>query len=267
MAVYNGERHVRESVESILAQTVDDFEFLIVDDGSSDDSLEILRGLAAVDARIHVIESKSNGGLTRSLNIAMEQARGEFIARQDADDIALPARFEFQLRVFDKNSDYDIVGTNYCFIDVNGAAIDQGFRSHFREDTLDAFTRGLNPLCHSCVMFRRNVVEAVGGYDESYRYAQDYELWLRAISNSHKTHNIPQTLHKVRRYTAEAARDVAAPALHAKERLPRLKCIIRIQLKYLKRYWYSPRYVGAFVAQCIRFVLPAPVRSLLSGRK
>ena len=191
MSVYNGAAHLRESVESILTQTYSGFEFVIVDDGSEDDSAEILRELARRDKRIVTIRNERNIGLTRSLNRALRRARGEYIARHDADDVAMPNRFEEQVSVLEHHPDYDVVGTDYVVIGTDGKVVEQGIPSHYADDTRRAITRGRNPLCHSSVMLRKRVLDRLGPYDEAYRYGQDYELWLRlTVNHCHIPHSL-----------------------------------------------------------------------------
>ena len=118
MSVYNGEKYLREAIESILNQTFTDFEFLIVNDGSTDSSLEII--LSYPDERIRVIRNDRNIGLTKSLNKALQQAKGEYIARQDADDISLQNRFEEQLIYLEKHPEVALLGTSAYKIDERG---------------------------------------------------------------------------------------------------------------------------------------------------
>lgn len=146
MSVFNGAGHLKESIESILAQTCRDFELLIIDDGSEDNTLEIMHDYAVKDERIKIIRNQENIGLTKSLNRAMKQATATYIARHDADDVAAPNRFEEQLDALENKPEYDVVGTNCYFVDTNGEVIDKGFRSHYMDDTKKALARGKKPL-------------------------------------------------------------------------------------------------------------------------
>ncbi len=179
MAVYNGAETLKESIESVLNQTFKDFEFIIVNDGSTDDTAEIIGIYQKLDPRVVVIEHK-NQGLTKSLNIALGKARGEYIARQDADDVSLPQRFQRQVQLLDGQGRIGFVGCNYGLIDSEGCIFDFGPK----EDNPDKITRGLarkNFFCHGSVLFRKKALEKAGGYRDFFRYAQDYDLYLRLI--------------------------------------------------------------------------------------
>jgi len=191
MSVYNGESYLREAMESILNQTFADFEFIIVNDASTDTSLKIIQSYD--DERIKVINNEKNIGLTKSLNIAIEQAQGEFIARQDADDISLPNRFEEQLRYFEQHPEVALLGTSIYIIDENGKILGKRALS---VDPSKNFFQG-SWFAHGSAMFKNKVVHALGGYNELFRYCQDYELWLR-IAKDYQVRGLAQRLYKLR---------------------------------------------------------------------
>jgi glycosyltransferase involved in cell wall biosynthesis len=179
MSVYNNESYLRESIQSILRQTFRDFEFIIIDDASTDNSWETLQAFASQDSRIRLIRNTENLGLTRSLNIGLKRAQGKYIARQDADDISMPWRFSKEVAFLDNNPQAVAVSGNVEGIDMNG-------RSHGKTtregdpDLVAWFLMFYNHVVgHSLVMFRRQVAIELSGYDETKRYSQDYELWLR----------------------------------------------------------------------------------------
>jgi GT2 family glycosyltransferase/radical SAM superfamily enzyme YgiQ (UPF0313 family)/SAM-dependent methyltransferase len=191
MSVYNGAAHLEEAVTSILQQTYANFEFIIVNDGSTDATGEILQKFD--DCRIRMISNPANLGLTKSLNIGINAARGEYIARMDADDLSLPHRLERQLEFLEKSPDCAVVGSAYYQID------DQGrIRSLIEVLTADADLRaGLrrqNWFGHGSVMLRRQALLQVGGYDEEFAYAQDYDLWLR-LSEQFQIANLEEPLY------------------------------------------------------------------------
>jgi len=191
MSVFNGEKYLREAMDSILNQTFTDFEFIIVNDGSTDNSLSIIRSYS--DKRIQVIDNGQNIGLTRSLNKAIKQARGEYIARQDADDISLPDRLEEQIKYFKKNPDVALLGTSISKIDSNGKILGKTL-------AIAKPGQGLlkqNQFNHGSTMFKSGVVRELGGYNELFKYCQDYELWLRMAKN-YAVRNLPQILYKLR---------------------------------------------------------------------
>lgn len=172
MPVYNCSAYVGEAINSILNQTFSDFEFIIVDDCSTDDSLSIIRSFASLDKRIKVVCNKRNLGVTKSLNVGLSHARGTYIARMDADDIAVVDRFKLQVELL---RSYDIVGGWIQFMSQSGK------RLSVREYSADVSSRIKyeSPLAHPTVMFKRSLFDAYGGYDERFNAAEDYDLWLR----------------------------------------------------------------------------------------
>ena len=179
MPVYNGERYVREAMESILSQTFTDFEFIIVDDGSTDGTPNILKSYD--DPRIIRLHHETNEGIVYSLNQALEIVRGEFIARQDADDISMPERLEQQVSVLCERPEVAIVGSAYYLIRENGAHI----RIEFPPigDTVIRWRMLFhNSLAHTSVIFRSAVV-----HQHRLRYgpealpSEDYDLWGRML--------------------------------------------------------------------------------------
>ena len=193
MSVYNGERHLRESVDSILNQTFQDFEFIIINDGSTDLSKDILESYK--DKRI-ILMNQINMGLTISLNIALSMAKGKYIARQDADDISEPDRLEKQIDFMENNTAVGLLGSRFQIISEVGEII--GNCCPPLEDEI--IKKGLiemNQLCHGSVMIRREVLSVVGVYREVFKYAQDFDLWLR-ISEKYKVNNLPEYLIRYR---------------------------------------------------------------------
>ncbi|MDJ0799829.1 MAG: glycosyltransferase [Calothrix sp. MO_167.B12] len=194
-AVYNGESYLREAIDSILAQTFPDFEFLIINDGSTDSTQEIIQFYD--DPRIRLINNEYNLGLTRSLNKGLELAKGEFIARQDADDISEPERLAKQVAFLETHPEVALVGTWYKDIDPQGNLIGECNLpcdcTQIRWDILFYC-----PFVHSAVMFRKHTIaEQIGFYDEAFSYAQDYDLWWR-ISRRLQVANINEYLMKLR---------------------------------------------------------------------
>ena len=195
MSVYNGEKYLREAIESILNQTFTDFEFIIVNDGSTDNSLEIIKSYN--DERIKIINNEKNIGLTKSLNKALAQARGEYIARQDADDISLPSRFEEQIKYLEEHPDVVLLGTSSYNIDESGKII--GKKIALAKPTMGNLFKE-NQFIHGSVMFKKEVVDELGYYNELFNYSQDYELWLR-IANHYPVRNLTQRLYKSRSHS------------------------------------------------------------------
>lgn len=191
LPVYNGALYVKAAINSILSQSFTDFELIIINDGSSDGSEAIVRSIN--DARIHFLQQE-NRGLAATLNIAISMARGEFIARQDQDDISSEFRLQKQVDFLRLNPDVGMVGSN-AEIWVNGKKTDR-LLAHPTDDASIHFALLFdNPFVHSSVMMRRSVVERVGGYceDKSRQPPEDYELWSR-VARDFKLANIPENL-------------------------------------------------------------------------
>ena len=193
MSVYNAERYLEEAIDSILNQSFSDFEFVIINDGSTDRTSEILRDYT--DPRVVIID-QANRGVTQSLNKAMEMARGQYIARMDADDISLPQRFQMQVEFLENNLTVGLVGTSVIYIDEDGKTIMEGHlpteNTRIKEALLSQ-----NPFCHGSVMFRRECIRKVGGYREGFKRAQDYDLWLR-IAEYYEVANLIVPLYNLR---------------------------------------------------------------------
>lgn len=196
MAVHDGERFLREAVESVLGQSFTDFEFIIVNDGSKDASREILASYD--DPRIRIIDNTENIGLTRSLNVGLTHVAGQFVARQDADDVSESERLERQLIFLRSHPEVGLVGTHLKVIDESGAELYCIARESNR-DTLRHFVKGDSVLAHGTMMIRRSVLDQVGGYDEKIIKAQDYDLALR-ISEVSNLGLVPEVLYRWRNW-------------------------------------------------------------------
>ena len=181
MSVYNGAAHLPATMRSILEQEDCDFELVVVDDGSRDDSLTVLEGFAAKDSRIRLLRQE-NAGLTQALARACAEARGEYIARHDAGDRSLPGRFKAQVTLLDANPDAVMTGCGVRFVGPRNEPLHEV--AHPMEE-LDAGLRRLElgrlsgPPHHGATMFRRRDYESVGGYRLPFVVAQDIDLWLR----------------------------------------------------------------------------------------
>jgi glycosyltransferase involved in cell wall biosynthesis len=199
LPVHNGERFVRDAVASVLAQTYTDFELLVIDDGSIDATATVVASFN--DARIRLVRNDENIGLTRSLNRGLALARGEVIARQDADDLSGPERLVTQVAYLDANPDVMLVGTWYRKIGDAGEPL--GDRQMPVGDAALAWALLFYcPFVHSAVAFRRRVVvDEYKGYDAAFSYAQDYELWSR-LARHHRVATIPRYLVSYRVATA-----------------------------------------------------------------
>lgn len=176
MSVFNGEPYLREAVESILNQTFRDFEFIIINDGSTDGSAALLESYQKSDARVRVYHEE-NRGVGESLNRGCGQAQGKYIARMDADDIALSDRLMRQVEFMEGHPEIDVVGGAAEFVNPMGKSLVTVRYPETDHEIKSAFSRK-NPLLHPTVLLRREVFVAVGGYRPVFK-AEDYDLWLR----------------------------------------------------------------------------------------
>jgi glycosyltransferase involved in cell wall biosynthesis len=202
MSVYNGEKYVHDSVESIIHQSERDIEFIIINDGSTDKSLEILREFQKKDTRIRLI-SRENRGLISSLNEGVSVAKGEYIARMDVDDISHEKRLKEQYDYM-KENDLAVCGTWAKGINNKGDIVaDMNYCPATKE--IKFFTLLHNPFIHSTVMFKREVFEYVGGYNSFFKHVEDYELWTRLIFK-YKTGNLQKYLLSYRLHDEQITR-------------------------------------------------------------
>jgi glycosyltransferase involved in cell wall biosynthesis len=192
MSVYNGEKYLREAIESVLEQTYTNFKFIIVDDGSDDSSFDIINSFA--DERIEVCKNERTEGLTKSLNKALKVAEGKYIARQDADDTSLPSRLECQVDFLEEHTEVDVLGTGIILIDEEGNRI--GERTAQPSPSRQIFLER-NELFHGSAVIRRDALDAVGRYNELFKYSQDYELWLK-LAKEHNVRNLQIPLYASR---------------------------------------------------------------------
>jgi len=211
MPVYNAQRYLKEAIESVLKQTFEDFEFLIVDDGSTDASEKIVRSFD--DPRIVYVKNERNLGIAKSLYRGVELARGEYIARMDADDICMPQRLERQLKYFATYPETDLLFTEIEFVDFQGEEcgewpVDRACSTH--EEIVSVLPRQ-NCLAHPTLMVRRSLLQK-HPYDSRAFASEDYNLWLRLAAEGYRFAKIPEPLLKYRIHstslTFESGRNV-----------------------------------------------------------
>jgi glycosyltransferase involved in cell wall biosynthesis len=196
MSVFNGQMYLNECIESILSQTFENFEFLILDDASNDSTYDIIKNYK--DKRIKLIRNEKNLGLTKSLNLLLDIVRGEHVARIDADDVACNERFIKQTFALDENKSVGMVASNCDIINENSDFLFNHCPSS-NDTALKWSFIFRNPIRHSTVMLRKDVINKVGKYNEFFEFSQDYELWHRILINS-KIKIIPETLCKIRNH-------------------------------------------------------------------
>jgi glycosyltransferase involved in cell wall biosynthesis len=235
MSVFNGEKYIDHSIRSILNQTYSSLELIIVNDGSFDQSMNILMDVFKQDERIRIIRQE-NLGLTRSLNRAAKLARGKYIARQDADDISYPGRLSRQVEFLEEHPDYFLTGSAYHMKDDRQEGLvepDVPFVTGYAN--IKKVIYRYNPFCHSSVMFRNDLSRIQYFYDSTLPYAQDYDLWLR-IFRYYKAENLPDKL---------CLRSFGSQSIGRCKKRAQRGAVIRIKCRYIWRYgfhadfWYG----------------------------
>jgi len=203
MPFHNAQKYLAAAVESVLAQTFGDFEFILLDDGSTDDSLYLCKKYERQDSRIRLI-TRPNKGFTKSLNECIGIAYGQLIARMDADDICLQQRFERQIEHLNKYPDRVLVGAQAMLIDEDGEELCPMPELVLEHEAIDkALMAKKWPIVHPSVMMRTEAVKAVGGYNEAYRTAQDHDLFLK-LAEKGRLANLPEILIKYREHHGAA---------------------------------------------------------------
>ncbi|MDF9801100.1 glycosyltransferase involved in cell wall biosynthesis [Catalinimonas alkaloidigena] len=197
MSVYNGLPYLRDAITSILHQSFSDFEFLIIDDASTDESVNVINSYN--DSRIQLYQNQSNIGLTASLNKGLKLAKGKYIARMDADDISEHTRIEEQISLMEKHADIGLCGSWYQIID--GRVIKKPIT---HEEIMLGMLRR-NPFGHSTIMIRASLLNKHKLiYNENFTSSQDYDLWSRIVEHT-KAYNIPKVLVKYRLHTNQVS--------------------------------------------------------------
>jgi len=196
MSCYNGEKWLGDVIESVLNQTFRDFEFVIVDDGSRDKSLEIMKGYSAKDSRIRIIK-KENTGLPDSLNAGIKIAKGDWIARIDTDDLCEPQRLEKQMDFAISDPEIVLIGTAYHEIDEQGSVKNLQLYPETHPDLKKNLLRKKRFFAHSSAFYKTKIVREIGGYRPRIKKSEDYDLWLR-LADTGKMACIPEPLIRFR---------------------------------------------------------------------
>jgi glycosyltransferase involved in cell wall biosynthesis len=249
MAVHNGAPWVGDAARSVLAQTLGDLELVLVDDGSTDATAEVLAGIR--DPRLR-LERRPHGGLTRALNDGLRLSRAPLVARLDADDVALPERLARQVAFFEAHPEIGLLGS--AAREINGSGREVRVVRPPQDD--HALRRALiraNPMVHSTVTMRRRVVEAVGGYDPRFAVAQDYDLWIRLAAVT-RLANLSEAL-VVRRLLpgrVSVARDTE-----------RLRAEARARWRAVRAGAYPPWCLVFALRPTLAAAMPGPLRRML----
>lgn len=196
MPNYNGEKYIWEAIESILQQTFTDFELIIIDDGSTDHSWDIIQKYAERDTRIVVLKNKTNKHIVYTRNIGITNAKWVYIAFLDSDDIAFPERLEKQIKIMENNKKIGICGSNSEIIKGNGDKIGEKRFPQTNEECKNAIWYK-NPFSQSTVVIRKKCFDEIGMYDDNFRNTEDLDMWIR-IGTKYELYNIQETLVKYR---------------------------------------------------------------------
>lgn len=225
MSNYNtSPEFLRPAIESVLKQTMDDFEFIIVDDGSNDSSTDVLEEYRRKDKRIKVLYNDTNHGLAFSLNRAIKESSGEYLARMDTDDYSLPDRFEKQILYLESHKNIDIIGSYAkCF----GALSGYGYTPYIDQECCRSALLCYDCLIHPTVMMRRSFLQSNNlEYDPSFQCSQDFDLWTRSLDYG-QISILPEVLFLYRYHSAQ---------LTTSKREIQKECSRRICLNSLKRF-------------------------------
>jgi glycosyltransferase involved in cell wall biosynthesis len=177
IGAFNSAATLRSAIDAVLRQTMADLELIVIDDGSRDESAAIASAAAREDPRVRLLRMPENVGISRSLNAGIEAAAAPVVAVQDADDLSAPHRLERQLALLDERPDVAVVGSRMREVDEDG--VELRARTAFADGDVRRVLLRFNPIPNSCAVFRRDLVLAAGAYDPRYRYAMEYDLWLR----------------------------------------------------------------------------------------
>jgi len=199
MPVYNAARYLEEATDSILAQTYRNFEFVIVNDGSTDRSTKILERYAKRDSRIKLI-SRPNTGIVGALNDGLAACRGELVARMDADDVSMPERFARQVAFLDTQPEVVCVGCRVLGIDPYGGVLFTSDHKLNHDDIDRELLKGSGwAIVHPAAMIRRSAITALNGYRTQFQWAEDLDLFLR-LAETGKLANLPDVLLQYRQH-------------------------------------------------------------------
>lgn len=205
MTCYNAEYWLDETIQSVLNQSFRNFEFVIINDGSIDKTLDIILSYARKDSRITVLD-KQNTGLTESLNFGLRASRGKWIARLDADDLCEPNRLEVQYNYILSRPNLVLIGSNFYEIDFEGALVKNQTYPNNHKNLVRNLERHKRFFPHSSAFFRRDIALNIGGYNTRFQRSQDHDLWLR-LSRKGQIGSIGKSLVKIRKHNCQISHE------------------------------------------------------------
>lgn len=253
MPVYNQQTSVLTAVDSILSQTFKDFYFIIIDDASTDNSLEILQASLKKDQRIKIIINRHHLGLTKSLNKALKLVKTKYISRMDADDISLPTRLAKQINYLETHPQIGLLGTAAYLIDDFGKQI--GLKRHPSDyPRLRRLALSYCPFIHPTWLIRRSVLLEIGEYNEAFPFSQDYELVLRLL-NRFQAANLPEPLLQ---YRVNSSSAISLKNLKKQEFLA-----LKARFLALKHYGYSLKESWRLIKPLLSFLVPVGIKKFV----
>jgi len=256
MGIYNCAETLPQALDSLLQQTYQDFQLILCDDGSSDDTFSVARAYQdRYPQQIQLFRNEENCGLNITLNRCLEKAQGEYIARMDGDDISLPTRFEKEVAFLDAHPEYAFVGCSVIYFDEKG---DFRIGAHEGDPGKKSLSKS-SPFCHAACIVRKEAYDAVNGYSlkKSRFRVEDWDLWVRMYAHGYRGYNLPEPLYKVRDDRQAYRRRKFKYRLH--EAAVSISAVVSLRLNPLMFvYCLRPILVG---------LLPRPVYQYLHKRK
>lgn len=261
MGIYNCADTLEEALDSLMAQTYQDFEVVMCDDGSKDDTYSAAQQYAQrYPEKFRLLRNEENRGLNYTLNKCLHTSRGEYIARMDGDDVCDPTRFEKEVRFLDTHPEYALVSTEMVMFDKNG---DWGETTVIERPQINDFFTHTPFFCHAAAMIRRNVFLEVEGYtvDPRLLRVEDCHLWFKIYAKGYKGANIAEPLYKMRDDRNATNRRSFRARLNG--------CyVMYIGFRMLKLPWYKYHYVlRCVVLELIKCVIPVALYERIHRRK
>ena len=253
IGAYDSAATLQQAIGAVLGQTVRELELIVIDDGSADDSAAIAEAAAARDPRARLLRMPANVGISRSLNAGIEAAAAPVVAVQDADDVSAPQRLERQLELLDARPDVAVVGSRMREVDEHGAELRA--RTAFAAGDVRGVLLRFNPIPNTSAAFRRDLVLAAGGYDPRYRYAMEYDLWLR-LAERHAIVALDEVL---------ATRRMSRTNVAARRERQQIAEALAIRWRALRRR-RTLRGASGLVLPAVSYVTPLPAKRALRRR-
>jgi glycosyltransferase involved in cell wall biosynthesis len=256
MPVYNGECYITQALNSVLGQTYPNQEILVINDASTDLTRQILDAFCMQDNRIRVIDNPQRLRVVKSLNIGLKHARGDLIARIDADDIWMPQKLELQVKAFKEDMDLYLLGTAKDIIDESGRLISQkNYFPYYSDTDIKRNIHKANLFTHSSVMFRRSMIERFGFYDEDFLNSEDYEYWLK-VTNKVKVGILNKPLVRYRLHSQSVT------SLRIQQQM---YYSIKARFRYAKHYSIRGFFSKYFLKEVLQLLLPIQIDQLATS--